>query len=153
MASKTVKNADFDAKQKSYVNRMRLVMSSKLRKNAVFDDIIIHHVHLRRKTGVLVHMGWHRKCQKRLFSLPFSVLNCFCLNRQGLQTAQRSQASRLTPENRKRSRRHRPADIPADDPARLSALPKPDPVSKSSPRRLWPCRQTLKQPLPRIRFA
>ena len=36
---------------------MRLVMSSKLRKNAVFDDIIIHHVHLRRKTGVLVHMG------------------------------------------------------------------------------------------------
>ena len=27
---------------------MILVMSSKLRKNAVFDDIIIHHVHLRR---------------------------------------------------------------------------------------------------------
>ena len=48
-------------------------MASKFRKNVGFDAMYFLHVHLRRKISVLVHKGWQRKRQKRLFSLPFSI--------------------------------------------------------------------------------
>ena len=71
------KKDSFRCQEGSYVNRIVFVMASKLRKNCSFDAKFFLRVHRRRKTGVPVHIGWHRKCQKRQFSMPFSILNYF----------------------------------------------------------------------------
>ncbi|MDO4809283.1 MAG: hypothetical protein Q4A04_04875 [Eubacteriales bacterium] len=63
----------FRCQDKNYVNQATLSVASKLRKKVSFDAIVFLHVHLRRETSVLVHMGWHRKRQKRLFSMPFFI--------------------------------------------------------------------------------
>ena len=62
-------------------------MASKLRKSVSFDAILFFYVHRRRKTSVLVHMGWQRKNQKRLFSMPFSILKCFAFVKKGATRA------------------------------------------------------------------
>ena len=71
------KKDSFRCQEGSYVNRIVFVMASKLRKNCSFDAKFFLRVHRRRKTGVPVHIGWHRKCQKRQFSMPFSISNYF----------------------------------------------------------------------------
>ena len=50
-------NRGFRCQFENYVNQSVLIMSSKLKENAVFDDKPYPHVHLRRKKGCLVHVS------------------------------------------------------------------------------------------------